>query len=193
MRIPPELHAELKRRASRKGYSLNKYCLAALQNAVDQRSDSLGAARESEDYWIRLAEKLLGDALLGVVLFGSSARGENRDDSDIDLLIVVEQQISLTRNLYCKWDEEGTDPDDVNPHFVHVPAKMEEAGSLWLETAIDGIVLYEKGRSLSRILARIRRAISEGHYQRKEVYGQPYWTRSKPYPAKNTAEAAGAE
>ena len=167
LRIPPELHAELKRRASRKGYSLNKYCLAALQNAVDQRLDSPAAARESEDDWVRLAAKLLGEALLGVVLFGSSARGENRDDSDIDLLIVVEQQVSLTRNLYRKWDEEGTDPDDVNPHFVHVPAKMEEAGSLWLETAIDGIVLYEKGRSLSRILTRIRRAISEGHYQRK--------------------------
>lgn len=34
-------------------------------------------------------EKLFGDQLVGVILYGSFARGEGREDSDIDVLCVL--------------------------------------------------------------------------------------------------------
>lgn len=40
-------------------------------------------------------QNLYGDRLKGVILYGSEARGEAEDDSDIDLLVLLEPPVSL--------------------------------------------------------------------------------------------------
>jgi len=40
-----------------------------------------------------------GERLRGVVLYGSEARGEATDDSDIDLLVLLEGPVDLGRDL----------------------------------------------------------------------------------------------
>lgn len=46
-------------------------------------------------------QTLLGDRLLSVVLFGSVARSRQRDDSDVDLLVVVQGPLP---RLAKRWD-----------------------------------------------------------------------------------------
>ena len=40
-----------------------------------------------------------GDRLKGIVLYGSQARGDQRPDSDIDVLVLLEGPIDLARDL----------------------------------------------------------------------------------------------
>lgn len=68
--------------------------------------------------------KIYGDDLVSLVLFGSYARGEQRKDSDIDLLVVLRKiddryevfkkffnvEKILDSTLYTKLREKGYDP-----------------------------------------------------------------------------------
>lgn len=119
---------------------------------------------------------MLAESLLGIILFGSTARGENHSASDIDLLIVVASNVPLTRRLYALWDERLSE-ELYSPHFVHLPENVAAAGSIWYEAAVDGIVFYEAGRRISRILGQIRRTIATGGLERKVAYGHPYWIK----------------
>jgi predicted nucleotidyltransferase len=119
-------------------------------------------------------------SLLGVILFGSYARGEQREDSDVDLLIVMKDGTPLDRTLYALWDEKapiGTG-DRLSPHFVHIPQRTEDSGSIWLEAAVDGIVLYDDDHAVGRFLGGLRRSIMTGMFQRRQAYGQPYWLKT---------------
>jgi hypothetical protein len=117
------------------------------------------------------------DRLLGVVLFGSYARGEAGTASDVDLLVVVDQRVPLTRSLYREWDAGPVTWDDrrVEPHFVHLPQPTAVTGGVWAEAALDGIVLFERRMAVSRRLADVRRHVLSGRLVRRMVHGQPYW------------------
>jgi len=176
LRLPSDLHGALKDLAARKGVSLNELCVQAVESHV------AGMQRDTSRQWnerppmFRILKEMLGQSLLGVVLFGSAARGENRDSSDIDLLIVVSSDRPLRRRLYALWDRRL--PEELHsPHFVHLPDTVKDAGSIWYEAAVDGIVLYEVGRRVSRFLIRIRRQIAAGVLERKTAYGHPYWVK----------------
>ena len=125
---------------------------------------------------LQVIRDTMGESLLGVLLFGSVAREDYHVGSDIDLLIVVSSDLPLTRRLYARWDEQLVE-DMHSPHFVHLPATVEEAGSIWFEAAVDGIVLYDSDGRVSRFLSRIRRAIADGRLMRRFAYGHPYWIR----------------
>lgn len=47
--------------------------------------------RHLAERYAQVAQDVLGDDLVSVVLFGSVARGEARPDSDIDLIVVVSE------------------------------------------------------------------------------------------------------
>jgi hypothetical protein len=184
LRLPPGLHEELARRAREQGVSLNTLCLQALRSYLGGAPAQAGEGvpeKEAPGAAARLPaiRNLLGESLLAVVLFGSVARGEPRGGSDVDLLIVVSSDLPLSRRLYQRWDErlagEGSDP--YTPHFVHLPAGVEQAGSIWFETAVDGVVLYDRGGRVSRFLGRVRRAMADGRLVRRRAYGHPYWIR----------------
>ena len=176
LRIPPALHAALREKAAQLGCSLNEVCLGALTRELERRAGhELGAADPS---WLRAVHDLLGDSLDGVLLFGSVARDESRSDSDIDLLVVVKPDVPLSRRLYTRWDESMA-ADRHNPHFVHLPTSAAAAGSLWLEAAVDGIVLFDRDARLGRFLGRLRRGIASGKVKRRVAYGHPYWIRTE--------------
>jgi predicted nucleotidyltransferase len=174
LRLPPALHAALREKAAQLGLSLNDLCLGALSRELEPGRE-LGSA---DPGWLRAVHELLGDSLQGVLLFGSVARDESRSDSDIDLLVVVKPEVPLSRRLYSRWDESMTD-DRHNPHFVHLPASAATAGSLWLEAAVDGIVLFDRDARIGRFLGRLRRGIASGKVRRGVAYGHPYWIRTE--------------
>jgi predicted nucleotidyltransferase len=176
LRVSPALHRTLKSQAARRGISLNELCVRAVESYLAAgQADKTSRANEKQR-WFRVIKKLLDESLLGVILFGSTARGEARSTSDIDLLIVVSFDLPLNRRLYALWDENLSE-QNYSPHFVHLPENIDSAGSIWYEAAVDGIVLYEEGRQLSRFLGRIRRKIASGGVERRVAYGHPYWTK----------------
>lgn len=174
LRLPPPLHGALQAAARACGLSLNEYCVRRLATA-----GSGLAANEHAVAIVARATALAGNALVAVVVYGSWTRGEATPASDVDVLVVVEPRIAVTRALYRAWDEQTVawHGRPVDPHFVHLPTGRAVTG-LWGEVAIDGVVLFERDWRLSAYLARVRRAIAEGRLVRRLVHGQPYWTEA---------------
>lgn len=176
LRIDPQLHAELRRAAERAGLSLNEYCARCLRAPGSDMAAVEGAVEAVER-----ALHLVGDSLLGVLVFGSWARREADADSDVDLLLVIDDRVELDRDLYRRWD--ALPPilwhgRPVEPHFVHLPAPDDPPSSLWAEVAVDGIVLHDGDLSVSAHLNGVRRAIADGRLVRKTTHGQSYWVRA---------------
>lgn len=172
LRITPGLHAVLRRAAAQAGISLNDYCARKLAAPVGDLSSLEGASRA-----VQRAASLVGEKLVGIAAFGSWTRREAAAGSDIDLLVVVEGSVPLTRELYRAWDEEPVSWEgrEVEPHFVHLPEEGRVAAGLWAEVALDGIVLFERDLAVSRRLTQVRRDIVSGRIVRKTSHGQPYW------------------
>lgn len=173
LRLSPGLHGALRSAADEVGLSLNEYCARKLAAPGGKVSDP-GAEV------IARAAGQFGEDLLGVLVFGSWARGDASEGSDVDLLVVVGPDVAIVRSLYRAWDEAAPaeltwDGRRLEVHFVRSPEPGEVPTSLWAEAAVDGIVLFERGLDLSRRLIDIRRRITAGVVRRRRAHGQPYW------------------
>jgi predicted nucleotidyltransferase len=175
LRIGPQLHARLQSIARTLGVSLNEYCSRRLRVPGPAILVECGAAASVER---PLAQ--FGSALAGVLVYGSYARGDATSASDVDLLVVVDPAIPLTRALYRDWDVEPVEWQGrhVDPHFIHLPDDRRTAPGAWCEAAIDGVVLYERDGAVTRHLAAIRGDIAAGRLVRRSAHGQPYWTEA---------------
>lgn len=170
LRLPPALHRTLKRAAAVDSISLNEYCVRRL---------TVGAGLASQPSAAALADRAMSvaaAALVGVIVYGSWARGDAGPGSDVDVLVVLDATRPLTRDLYSAWDAEplSWQGRPVDPHFVHLPGGGQASG-VWAEAAVDGVILFEAGLRLSSVLAQVRRDIVAGRLVRRVVHGQPYW------------------
>ncbi len=149
---------------------MNEVCLRRL--SVPE-SGSSGPAETA----VTRADAVVGDALVGVVVFGSWARQEWGKDSDVDLLVIIEDGFEIDRGLYRTWDEVPVSwtGHPLEAHFVHLPAPGSRLSGLWAEVAIDGVVLFERDLRVSRKLVEFRREIASGDVTRRVSHGQPYW------------------
>ena len=175
LRMEPGLHEALREAARRARVSLNDYCVSRLASAAAWET---GRGEDASSLVVRAAQ-LFGRRLVGVLAFGSWARGEAADRSDVDVLVVVEKGVGLDRNLYAKWDEAPVrwNGRPADPHFVRLPEPGETVGGVWAEAALDGVVLFERGLELSLRLVSVRHDIAEGRLVRRFAHGQPYWAR----------------
>ena len=84
-----------------------------------------------------------------IILFGSRARGEATDDSDTDLLVILDDDAPKAHlTLRAGWESRrgynrATDVIPVRASVYDRRAKI--AGTLAYEAAIDGIAVYERG------------------------------------------------
>lgn len=173
LRIAPGLHAALREAAEASDLSLNEFCsrkLATPGAAVG------GPATEA----VERAAALADGALVGVIAFGSWARDELTARSDVDLLVILDQDRPLERELYWRWDASPLrwEGHRVEPHFVHLPAPGARISGLWAEAATDGLVIFEREFVVSRRLSEIRRRIVAGELIRRLIDGQPYWVEA---------------
>jgi len=173
LRIDAALHRTLREDAVQAGLSLNEYCARKL--ALPEGSVS-GPAADA----VRRASTIAGRSLVGIVAFGSWARGDLVDSSDVDLLIVLDGSVSIDRRLYREWDRSplSWESHPIEPHFVHLPPPDGRLSSVWAEVAVDGVVLFERGFVISRHLVEIRQEIAAGRIVRRMIHGQPYWVEA---------------
>lgn len=118
--------------------------------------------------------------LVGLVLFGSRARGRMRAHSDVDLLLVLSPDEHLDRGLYERWDAAlGNLDDRLAPHFARLPLDPLEVGGLWREVAHEGVVLWERDGAVSRAMQAIREHVRRAGDRRELLHGHPYWVRGR--------------
>ena len=175
LRLPGALHRQLVANASAEALSLNEYCVRRLGGP------DLGIpARQQVAAVLASASTVAGANLLGVIAHGSWVRSEARDSSDVDVMIVIERSVPLTRSLYRAWDGAAPTWDGraVDAHFVHLPAAAGRASSVWCELAVEGLLLSDRDGAVSAALIDVRRAIAHGRLVRKTAHGQPYWTQA---------------
>ena len=178
VRVSPRLHNALRGHAARLGVSLNQLCRGALAAAVGEETGeaTTGPVLPEPEMLARITDSYPAD-LIGVVLFGSRAQGTAGPHSDWDVLLVMTPGTTLSRDRYRTWDERvdrGAHAPVVNPHFIHLPPP-EGGGSLWLEAALHGQVLWQRDAVLVRRLACARDRIAAGRMHRRFAYGTPYW------------------
>ena len=121
----------------------------------------------------------LGEALLGVVLYGSYARGEASEWSDVDLLVIArelpegwyERNIHLHQILKQIPDAPdfsilGKTPEEFEQHFP----------SLYLDLGLDGVVLFDRNDYTASKLARVREIIKQAGLVRQRLSkGTMFW------------------
>jgi hypothetical protein len=172
LRLPRALHATLTERAAHEGLSLNEYCtrrLGAPEPPSVTRID-IGAIVEP-------AVRVAGGHFVGLIAHGSTVRGEASTSSDVDVLVVVDRGLPLTRDVYREWDIANHERrgSRLDAHFIHLPERPSRAASVWCEAAIEGVVLVDVDGRVEQTLREVRRAIGEGRLVRKRAHGQPYW------------------
>ncbi len=185
LRLPPDLHRLLRDRARSQGLSLNEYCLHNL--AASSALGPPGLSGTLPQPWPEQALSSIIECyephIRGVLLFGSAVRGELREGSDIDLMIVLQSEAPLNRRLYGVWEEKvasrwhTVEGHEVSPHFARLPRGVEDAGGLWFEAGVEGLILWQRGLEISHFLADLRRAMARGQLTLSDSRGQAYWIR----------------
>ncbi len=124
-----------------------------LKDAFDQLTQRIAAA----------AQKIYGDRLVSVVLYGSVARGTMRHDSDIDLLIVARDLPAGRLNRVREFEA------------------VEEAVEEHVKRAAGARVLYDRQGFFAQRLARLRDRLSELGAKRVWKGNAWYWDLKPDY------------
>lgn len=165
----------LRHEAAAAGASLNEWCSRGLA------APGAAGLEAATDVVLAIRSRL-GGKLLGIVTYGSFARGDPAVDSDVDLLVVLAPAVSITRAFYREWEAAmpAWGGREVDLHFVHLPAAGGAVSGSWAEASVCGIVLYERDLTVSRRLIEIRSRIAAGELVRRMAQGQPYWIHEGP-------------
>ena len=123
-----------------------------------------------------------------VVMFGSRARGESEERSDIDLLVLhegceIQDPVLRRRHLYnCLREAVGEYFEDITivdmklEHFL----KPKEVTALLLNVYWDGVVVYDKTGILHEFLKYVKEKIAKSGLKRIKD-GKAYrWILPKP-------------
>lgn len=133
----------------------------------------------------RIAAELregLGGGLVSVVLFGSRARGEARESSDWDVLVVARDlpERTLERSIRIR--------QMLSPDYraeVSLLAKTPDEFTsglpdLYLDIASDGRILYDTGGYVEQRLGFVKRLIRRKGLRREREDGDLMWRWENP-------------
>ncbi len=133
-------------------------------------------------YLTQAVEKLreaLGDKLIGVVLYGSYARKEAREESDIDLLVIARElpERRYDRSILLQRIVRGI--KDAPPFSLlgKTPEEFERYfPSLYLDIGLDGVVLFDRDEYTAKKMKRIKEIIKETGLVRERLKnGSMFW------------------
>ena len=123
----------------------------------------------------------LGENLIGLVLYGSVARGEAHEGSDVDVLVVaqglrgsfLERQQTILARLPQRWRATVslmiTSPEALEAHL----------SSLLLDVALDGVILFDPSGLVSRRLEALRSLLRTEGWRRQATDEGFAWNRDR--------------
>lgn len=148
--------------------------------------------RLARTYTDALAESM-GESLVSVVLFGSTARGEAGPVSDIDLLIVAENLPAsrLVRQGVLRQADARIEDDlrrlrqegvltDVRP-ILKTPTEAQRTTPLYLDLVEDARILFDRDGFFSGILERLRQSLRALGARRLQRGQFRYWDLKPDY------------
>jgi len=101
--------------------------------------------QKAADEFARRALEKYRDKIDSIILFGSVARGEAREDSDIDILVIgdvsLEELVDLSFPILLKYEELVSVKDMKKKHFEFL---IREKYSFVRNILKEGVVLYER-------------------------------------------------
>jgi predicted nucleotidyltransferase len=130
------------------------------------------------------------DRLMGILVFGSIARGTWDRNSDIDLLVVVDgwdkpvwertrELVKLRRELRETVEFQRLAAQGWPTAIQHYPLSRVEAlepHRIYIDACFDGIILYEREGFLSKVLGEFRKKLSDlGARRVTTADGKTYW------------------
>jgi predicted nucleotidyltransferase len=124
----------------------------------------------------------LGESLWALVLFGSAARGEARNSSDLDVFIVAD-------SLPHRFSARGRLLRSLIPKaivgrisFIAKTRDEFEQGfpSYYLDLALDGVILFDRDRYMAWRFERIRSLIQDAGLIRLRTQYGFFWRWAKP-------------
>jgi predicted nucleotidyltransferase len=108
-------------------------------------------------------ESAFGDEFLGLVLFGSWARGEARVNSDVDVLVVLKslRGLEVRSSIYVILS------NCVKRSVTLIDVRVDELFKdvieltpLMLNIFVDGIAIYDKTGKLSELASKVRQFVN---------------------------------
>lgn len=131
------------------------------------------------------------DDLISVVLYGSVARGDNRNDSDVDLLIIIknlpkDSMLKRIRLFETKVEDKlNLDEFWKNGYYISLspilktPEEAEKISPLYLDMVYDAIILYDKNQFFTKILQKLKERLKELGAERVRIGKKWYWVLKK--------------
>jgi hypothetical protein len=98
LRLPAALHQRIKARADELRLSPNSTMVHVLERGLTS-----SGVEQLEPLIVSMAKSQFGDAFIGLLLYGSRARGDVYETSDTDLLLVVAPTVRIERETYHAW------------------------------------------------------------------------------------------
>ncbi|GBC68338.1 hypothetical protein HRbin01_00017 [archaeon HR01] len=146
---------------------------------------------------IQLVKDILGDRLVSAIIFGSLAAGRFNEESDIDLLFVVEdfggksmaariEEIAPAfeklreTSEYNTWKKETGKPTipDINP-IIYTKEEIKKHPPIMLDLVYDGEIIYDVGDFIKTELKLLERRLNElGARRITNPDGTWYWILS---------------
>ncbi|MFQ6076896.1 MAG: nucleotidyltransferase domain-containing protein [Candidatus Bathyarchaeia archaeon] len=142
----------------------------------------------SVDGAVRSLLDRFGDKVVAVSLFGSSARGEAGEKSDIDVFIVVRDipwGLGRRRELYdavYRGLSGGVDVTVIDVDGGELLNKDLEVTPLLLNIAWDSRILYDPEGRLSRLFMEVRKAVEREGLERYRTPDGKYGWKRRPNP-----------
>ncbi|ACP34887.1 DNA polymerase beta domain protein region [Sulfolobus islandicus L.S.2.15] len=141
----------------------------------------------------KLLQEEFQDKLISVVLYGSVARGDNRKDSDIDLLLVIKdlpktitERIILFDKVERKLDDDIMRLMDEGYYVTFSPILKtpEEAmrfSPIYMDMTEDAIILYDRNGFFRKVLEKTKKRLKELGFERVWLSKKSWYWRKRDY------------
>lgn len=132
------------------------------------------------DWLINPLIKRFGDDLVSVVIFGSFARGEAKEGSDLDLLIIVRKlpegadRLRLSAIVSRSLKPPIGFPRTVSP-LVMTKEEVRRHPPILLDMVDDSLILYDKNGFFNKVMRELRRKLEEMGAKKVKVGDGWYW------------------